>query len=159
MGNSSQEQGAYRQHAIGVAIGTMAGSNQYGSGWGGLTGAVDYQYNFNRYMGVEARISGFSMILTNGYQASLNAVGIYPLSNTVDVFGKVGFSYLEKSETMLFSNETRDFGIPGLGFGVGLGYHFNPAMEMTFEYNGGFYKTNKLRGDDVTEDEGMSIFG
>ena len=155
--NSVLEQPSFRHRAVKLDIGVEAAFTSNDSGWGGITAGAAYQYNFNRYVGIEGRLNEFWVVFIGGYQASLTAVATYPLSQHVDVFGKAGFGYMSIQD--VFDYQVSSNGRAGVALGVGMGYHFNQALEMTLEYNGVLYGSSEREVDGSMVSAGAIMYG
>jgi OmpA-OmpF porin, OOP family len=65
-------------------------------------------------------------------QASLSAVGTFPLSNGFSLLGRLGYSYVE-AENKVVGGRVKTSDSNGI-VGVGLGYAFTPAISARLEF-------------------------
>jgi hypothetical protein len=122
-----------------------AGYTRYefdGADVGGVTGRLGYR--FTRYLGAEGEVT---VGVEDDDNAELdNAFGIYgvgtvPLTDSFDVFGRVGYQRVQVDGSGAFADVDDD----GPGYGAGVNWRFSPNMGVRAEYT-------RLDADDADAD-------
>lgn len=118
---------------------------------GGVTGRLGYRFHPN--FGVEGEatfgtnednVNGVDVELDNAYGAY--GVGYLPMSENLDLFGRVGYAQVEASASAL--GQTVGFEEDGIGFGGGVQWRMNNGLGLRAEYT-------RLEG----EEDGVDTFG
>ncbi len=118
---------------------------------GAVTGRLGYRFHPN--FGVEGEASfgvdgdevgGVDVELDNAY--GVYGVGYLPLSENLDLFGRVGYAQVEASASAL--GATVGFEEDGVGFGGGVQWRMSNGLGLRAEYT-------RLEG----EDDGVDTFG
>ena len=92
-------------------------------------------YKFNAYFAVEGQYTGIGKVTDNvsgsakADALSLTAVGILPLNDAFDVYGKLGVA-ATKSKVSSGLNAYDDATHTGATYGLGAEYHFDKAISM-----------------------------
>jgi opacity protein-like surface antigen len=108
---------------------------------GAITGRLGYQ--FNSWLAVEGeasfnakddqvRVAGINVGVELEKAYGVYGVGKLPLGDRFDIFGRVGYAYLEVSASALGFSETGDDN--GLAYGVGVNFWFTKINGARLEY-------------------------
>ena len=98
---------------------------------GGVTGRLGYHFNQN--LGAEAEYTGGVSDDTFGKlrdQWGVYGVGTIPVSQSFDVFGRVGYQQMHIDGR----NGATDQNTEGLGYGAGVNWHATSNMGLRAEY-------------------------
>lgn len=126
-------EGFYGGFNVGVAnnhLSTPNGVDKENQAIAGVVGG----YRFNQYIAVEGQYTGIGKVTDNVHGSvkadalSLTAVGILPLNDAFDVYGKLGVAATSSKVSGISAYD--DATHMGATYGLGAEYHFDKAISM-----------------------------
>ena len=132
--HTASAEGFYAGANLGVAKSGLKTPNGVDKDSQGVAGIVA-GYQFSRYFAVEGQYTGIGKVTDNASGSakadalSLTAVGILPLNDAFDVYGKFGVA-ATKSKVSGGLSAYNDATHTGATYGLGAEYHFDKALSM-----------------------------
>ena len=123
---------AENEFYLGGGVGATFFKSDYYSGDKGVTGKLFGGWRYSKYSSLEVGLHSFgSYYIAPAYGFSSTLLGIYPISDSIEIFGKGGF--LVSVFDTLYSIEFNGTGIAPI-VGAGLNYKIMPELSLRLEY-------------------------